>query len=127
MIIIIACGVLMSFFCLAAFLWPQKMVQGILRYSQKSYFQSLEVGTRFLMGAVFVYFSDQTNHPRDFLALGYLIMAVSFALMALGGERHSKFAVWITGLIGPYMRWVGLFFVPTGFLIIYWASGWTLL
>lgn len=124
MYILVACGLCMFLFCAVAALWPDRMADGIITYSKKPYFQWLEVGTRFLLGVICVIFANETAHPKAFKAVGFIIMAVSFGLMAIGTKRHRQFAEWVTQLLRPYFRWIALLCLPVGWIVIFAALDW---
>jgi hypothetical protein len=71
---------------------PQRWARGIVAFARHPAFHAAEVLLRLLLGALLLTFADQTRHPRLFIALGLLMLAVAAGLLIIGSQRHRAFA-----------------------------------
>ncbi|MDI4635537.1 hypothetical protein J7U46_20910 [Pelomonas sp. V22] len=72
---------------------PSAWGSGILAFASKPYFHFAEIASRAAVGAVLLYFAEQTLHPKLFEFAGYGFLAIGVFLLLVGAQRHRAFAV----------------------------------
>ena len=102
---------------------PQKWSNGIVAFSEKSYFHWFEVISRFIAGVLFIAFHQHTSFPQLMLAIGYLLLAVSLGLIVVGSAKHKEFAVWSASKFKSTFRVAGICSFCFGLFLIYIAKG----
>lgn len=121
MYFIAAFGLLLFYFSVFMVLKPQVFSQGIITFSEKTYFHPFEIISRLLSGAAFVYYSPETLFPGVFSFIGYVLMAVGGGLLCTPPALHKKYAVWAAIRFKTIFRPAGLVSAPMGILMVYCA------
>ena len=122
MYFIAAFGLLMMCFSLTMIVSPNRWSNGIIRFSEKSYFHWFEVITRLFTGLVFVVYSQAALYPPAILGLGYLLIAVAIGLVIVGPTNHRNFAVWSAVKFRAYFRLAGAGGVTLASWLIYLST-----
>lgn len=112
-------GLLLTALSLVMIISPQRWSDGIISFSQKSYFHWYEVMSRFIAGCLFISFHQSTLSPLLIKTMGYLLVAVSIGLFIYGSDRHLKFAAWSAVKFKPYFRACGVGALLFGNYLIY--------
>lgn len=76
------------------FIFPQRWSKGIITFSEKKYFHTFEIVSRFLFGVVFLVNYSESEFPLVLNSLGKLFIAVSIGLIVIGETKHRQFAKW---------------------------------
>lgn len=63
-----------------------------IQFSHQSWFHPFEVSSRIIIGALFIYYAEQTHYATIFSYIGYLILGVGIGLIFLPVNLHRKFA-----------------------------------
>ncbi len=92
--IIILFSILLMFCSVYMFVFPKRWSNGIIIFSEKSYFHIFEIISRFLFGIIFLISYSQNKFPILLISIGSLLIVVSFGLVILGETRHRQFAKW---------------------------------
>lgn len=112
-------GLLLTALSLVMIISPQRWSDGIISFSQKSYFHGFEVMSRFIAGCLFISFHQSTLSPLLIQFLGYLLIVVSIGLIICGSPKHQKFAIWSAVKFKPYFRACGVGALLFGNYLIY--------
>lgn len=105
---------------------PNSWVDGIVKFSQKSWFHPFEILSRLAFGLIFIFFAHQTLYPKFMSVIGYVLVAVSVGLLLTKPSKHKEFAVWSAEKFKNYFRWLGFISLAFGAFLIY-AAIWKLL
>ena len=114
-------GILMILLSAVMVIDPDNWSNGILKFSQMTYFHGFEIVSRLFFGAIFIAFSEQTLYPAVIGALGYLMVAVGVGLLMAGSSRHKQFAVWTARKFNKTFRPAGIVSIVFGVFIVYAA------
>jgi uncharacterized protein YjeT (DUF2065 family) len=114
-------GILMILLSVLMVINPDNWSNGILKFSQMTYFHEFEIVSRLSFGAVFVAFSEQTLYPGVMRFFGYLMVAVGLGLLIAGSSRHKQFAVWSARKFNKTFRPAGFASIVFGAFIVYAA------
>ena len=114
-------GLIMVFVCCLMVINPMKFSQGIITFSNKSWFHWFEVISRLAIGSLLIVFCGSTKSPALFNYLGYGFIAVGFGLLFIGPEKHRNFANWSAVKLQDKYRAIGILSIPLGILWIYLA------
>jgi len=98
---------------------PRYWANGIIRFSEQSYFHWFEVISRLLAGLLFLLYGQQTVYPKLMSGIGYLLLIVSLGLIIVGSNKHRQFAVWSAHKFKSVFRVSGLFSFSFGVFLIY--------
>ena len=112
-------GVLMMLLSIVMMVSPGYWSAGIIKFSKKYYFHSVEILSRLLFGLAFIMFSNQTAHPMIILAVGYILVVVSITLLITPPLMHKQFAVWSAQRFLKVFRPAGLFSFMCGMFLVY--------
>lgn len=123
MYFIAAFGLLMMLLCLFMALKPGAFSDGIISFSEKSYFHPFEIISRLLAGFLFVAYSAGTRFPAVILFIGYGLILVGIGLALTPPKLHRKFARWSANRFRTSFRLIGLASLPLSVLLIYAAFG----
>ncbi len=115
-------GVLMMILSIVMIVSPRYWSDGIISFSQKSYFHWFEVISRAIAGLIFVHFYESTLHPNLIFAAGCLLVAVSVGLVLAGSVKHRKFAVWSANKFKKTFRVSGFGSLCFGMFLVYISS-----
>jgi uncharacterized protein YjeT (DUF2065 family) len=100
---------------------PEYWSNGIVRFSQKSFFHPFEILSRFVFGVGFIFYSHQTLYPILMLIIGYSLVAVGVGLSITPPSMHKQFAVWSAQRFKRFFRPAGVCSFAIGLFIIYAA------
>lgn len=100
---------------------PEYWADGIVRFSEKSWFHPFEIISRFVFGLAFVMFAGETLFPKLITAIGYLLILVSFALLFTPPSKHRQFALWSAQKFKNKFRPLGFISLVFGAFLIYTA------
>lgn len=114
-------GFLMILLSLVMIIKPQYWADGIIEFSEKSWFHAFEILSRLAFGAVFVIFADRTSHPGLMSFIGYLLIAVGAGLLLTPPSKHKQFAVWSAHKFKNTFRPMGFVSLLFGAFLIYAA------
>jgi len=121
MYIIIFFGFLMFLLSLIMIINPAYWANGIIKFSEKSWFHPFEIISRFVFGLGFVLFAGQTLYPTLMSIIGYGLIAVSVGLLFTPPSKHREFALWSAEKFKNYFRWFGFVSLVFGAFLIYGA------
>lgn len=97
---------------------PMVFANGISQFSNKSWFHSFEITSRFIVGLLFIWQSKHSSYPLLFLVLGMVLCFTSIFLVLIGSSQHKRFAI-LTAKIGKWFRPIGMFSLLAGSVIMY--------
>jgi len=118
----IACfGILMMLISAVMVINPEYWSDGIVRFSEKTYFHPFEILSRLGFGTILIVFSDQTLYPSVMLGVGYLLVAVGIGLLITPPSKHKQFAVWSAKKFKNVFRPAGIGSFFFGVFLIYAA------
>ncbi len=100
---------------------PAYWANGIIKFSEKSWFHPFEIISRFAFGLGFVLFAGQTAYPTLMSIIGYGLIAVSVGLLFTPPSKHREFALWSAEKFKNYFRWFGFVSLVFGAFLIYGA------
>ena len=100
---------------------PEYWADGIVKFSEKSWFHPFEIISRFVFGLGFVFFADETLFPKLIMIIGYLLIAVSIGLLFTPPSKHRHFALWSAHRFRNKFRLFGIFSLLFGAFLIYIA------
>ena len=100
---------------------PAYWANGIIKFSEKSWFHPFEIISRFVFGLGFVLFAGQTLYPTLMSIIGYGLIAVSVGLLFTPPSKHREFALWSAEKFKNYFRWFGFVSLVFGAFLIYGA------
>jgi len=123
MLVVSIFGLLSLALGLAMIVSPARWAEGIVRFSQKSWFHPFEILTRLGFGAGFILSADQTRYPAVMTAIGWLLVGVGVALLMTPPAKHRAFAVWSAQRFLPVFRIAGCFSCGLGGFLIFAALG----
>lgn len=112
-------GILMMLISAMMIVNPDRWSERIVTFSEKPYFHSFEVLSRFIFGLVFIIFAEQTLYPALMSAIGYILLAVAAVLLILMPARHRRFASWSAHRFKKMFRPMALGSLVLGAFIVY--------
>lgn len=112
-------GLIMICLSIVMIVNPNYWSDGIVSFSNRSYFHWFEVISRLVAGVVFVLFNQSTLYPQLILSIGYLLIAVGIGLVIMGSDKHRKFAVWSAHNFKSTFRPAGVVSLIFGIFLIY--------
>ena len=123
MYLIAAFGFLMMLLSLSMVVKPDSFSNGIILFSEKSYFHLFEILSRITAGVIFVAYAANTVFPKTILFIGYGLILVGIGLTLTSPKLHRKFAVWSANSFRSKFRLIGIASVPLSIFLIYAAIG----
>ena len=123
MYFIAAFGLLMLLFSLTMLFRPYAFAQGIIHFSEQSYFHPFEIISRLIAGSVFVAYASETQFPLLFKVIGVVLLMVGAGLALTPPRLHKKFAVQSANSCRNYFSVIGLVSVVLAVALIYAAVG----
>lgn len=123
MYLIAAFGFLMMLLGLSMVAKPDSFSNGIILFSEKSYFHLFEILSRITAGVIFVSYAANTVFPKTILFIGYGLILVGIGLTLTPPKLHRKFAVWSANSFRSNFRLIGIASVPLSIFLIYAAIG----
>ena len=114
-------GFLMVLLSLIMIVKPDYWADGIIKFSEKSWFHPFEIITRFVFGLLFVLYAAQTPYPNLILIIGYLLILVSIGLLFTPPSKHKQFAVWSAHKFKDKFRMFGFVSLLFGAFLFYLA------
>lgn len=117
MFLLLAFGTVMLGFGCYMCAQPIRFSNGIIWFSERKWFHLFEIVSRFILGVFFILFSDKTAYPLFVNFLGGLLCFVSLFLVAIGSNRHRRFAL-LVAKIGKNFRYLGLIAIICGAIIV---------
>lgn len=118
MLLLILFGLVMFVFGAIMFTKPLRFSSGIALFCEKPWFHTFEVVSRFLVGAIFLLLSANSDRPNLFVFIGVLLCFVSIFLIIIGPSRHKAFAL-RTSKFGKWFRPLGLVAMLCGSGLLY--------
>lgn len=115
MFIVAFFGLLMMILSVLMIVNPDYWADGIIKFSEKSWFHPFEIISRFVFGLLFVLSARQTPYPTLILVIGYLLIAVSVGLLFTPPSKHKQFALWSAEKFRTKFR-------PLGFLSLLFGA-----
>lgn len=100
---------------------PEYWANGIVRFSQRSFFHPFEIVSRFVFGIGFIFYSNQTLYPILMLIIGYSLVVVGLGLSITPSSKHKQFAVWSAKRFKIFFRPAGICSFIFGLFIVYSA------
>ena len=100
---------------------PEYWANGIVKFSEKSWFHPFEIISRFVFGLGFILFAGQTNYPILMSIIGYLLLAVSVGLLFTPPSKHKQFALWSADKFRNKFCWLGFGSLMFGAFLVYTA------
>ncbi len=97
---------------------PQQFAHGIVQFSEQAWFHYFEIGSRFILGVLFLALSQTTPYTTLFYVLGGILCGVAVFLILIGPSRHKRFAR-LTAEIGESFRVLGLVAIICGAALVY--------
>jgi sulfite exporter TauE/SafE len=119
---IIGIGLLTIFLSVIMAVSPEKWSRGILSFAEKSYFHIFEITTRIALGAVLLFFANETLFPLVMKIVGGIFVFAGVFLIIIGSKRHREFAVRSSTFVKVF-RPAGIFGIAAGVFAIYAAIG----
>lgn len=116
-------GFLMMLLSLSMVVKPDSFSNGIISFSEKSYFHLFEIISRITAGIIFVAYAANTIFPKTILCIGYGLILVGIGLALTPPTLHRKFAVWSANNFRSKFRLIGIVSVPLSMFLIYAATG----
>jgi len=113
----------MIFICAFMAVNPKQFSEGIIIFSEKSWFHAFEIIARATMGLIFIKYSNTTLYPSVFNIVGYGLLVVAIGLIILAPKKHKKFTLWAAQKFENNFRLIGILSIPLGGLIIFMALG----
>jgi hypothetical protein len=123
MIFILLFGLGMAFFGVVMFLKPNRFSDGIISFSEKSWFHLTEIISRLVFGLAFILVADQTDYALTITIIGIIIIAAGFILILIGEERHRRFAVFVSNYLRDKFRYIGIFALVLGLVVSFMGIG----
>ena len=123
MYFIAAFAILMFVLCLSMAVKPNVFADGIVSFSEKTFFHPFEIISRLLVGVVFVWFADDTLAPTVIRLLGCGLLLVGIGLALTPPARHRQFARWSADKFRSQFRLIGLVSLPLALTLFYIALG----
>ena len=123
MYLIAAFGLLMMLLSLSMAVKPDSFANGIISFSEKSYFHLFEITSRITAGLFFVVYAPDTLYPKIILFIGYVLILVGVGLALTPPRLHRKFAVWSANNFRSKFRLIGIASVPLSIFLIYTVIG----
>ncbi|MEO3679748.1 hypothetical protein ABGI61_12000 [Rheinheimera sp. FR7-31] len=123
MYLIAAFGLLMMSLSLAMVAKPDAFSNGIITFSEKSYFHLFEIISRIAAGIIFIAYAENTLFPITISFIGYGLILVGLGLALTPPKLHKKFAVWSANKFRSKFRLIGIASVPLSMFLIYSAVG----
>jgi hypothetical protein len=123
MYLIAAFGLLMMLLSLSMIAKPDSFSNGIITFSEKSYFHLFEIISRIAAGIIFVTYAENTIFPKTISFIGYGLILVGLGLALTPPKLHRKFAVWSANNFRDKFRLIGIASVPLSMFLIYAATG----
>lgn len=123
MCLIAAFGLLMMLLSLSMVAKPESFSNGIITFSEKSYFHLFEIISRIATGIIFVAYAEKTIFPKTISFIGYGLILVGLGLALTPPKLHRKFAVWSANNFRGKFRLIGIASVPLSMFLIYAATG----
>ncbi|NMP16839.1 hypothetical protein HII16_10890 [Thalassotalea sp. Y01] len=121
MLVFIAFGLLMCYFCLQMVVRPVQFAERIIHFSHWRYFHPFEILTRLGFGLLFITYAQATRYPLFFDMFGLLMVLVALGLTFTPVKKHQAFALQVAQQLKPYFRYVGILTLPLGPFIIFAA------
>lgn len=121
MCIILFFGILLMLLSILMIVNPEYWANGIIKFSEKSWFHPFEIISRFVFGLSFILFAGKTDYPNLMLAIGYLLIAVSVGLLFTPPSKHRQFALWSAKKFRNKFRWLGFGSLGFGAFLLYAA------
>jgi hypothetical protein len=112
-------GVLLMAFSVLMIVNPEYWANGIVKFSEKSWFHPFEIISRFVFGLSFILFAGQTLYPTLMSIIGYFLLAVSIGLLFTPPSKHKQFALWSAGEFRNKFRWLGFGSLAFGAFLVY--------
>lgn len=100
---------------------PAYWADGIVKFSEKSWFHPFEIISRFVFGLLFVLVANQTPYPTLIMAIGFLLIAVSIGLLFTPPSKHRQFALWSAQKFRNKFRPLGFVSLIFGAFLVYSA------
>jgi uncharacterized protein YjeT (DUF2065 family) len=100
---------------------PAVWADGIVKFSEKSWFHPFEIISRFAFGLAFVFFAEQTLYPKLIKVIGFGLILVSIGLLFTPPSKHRQFALWSAQKFRNKFRFFGFFSLLFGVVLIYTA------
>lgn len=123
MYLIAGFGFLMMLLSLSMIIKPDSFSEGIITFSEKSYFHLFEVISRIIAGLIFIAYAEDTVFPTVISIIGFALILVGVGLALTQSRLHRKFAVWSANEFRDKFRLIGIVSVPLSLLLIYVAVG----
>lgn len=123
MYLIAAFGLLMMFLSLSMVAKPDSFSNGIISFSEKSYFHLFEIISRIAAGMIFAAYATNTIFPKTILFIGCGLILVGIGLALTPPKLHRKFAVWSANNFRSKFRLIGIASLPLSIFLIYAAIG----
>ncbi len=114
-------GFILSLLSAVMVINPEYWSNGIVKFSQKSFFHPFEIISRFIFGSGFIIYSHQTLYPTLMLIIGYSLVGVGIGLSLTPPTKHKQFAVWSAKRFKRFFRPAGIFSFSVGIFIVYAA------
>ena len=121
MFIVAFFGILMIILSGIMIVNPVYFADGIVKFSEKTWFHPFEIISRFVFGLGFVYFADETLFPKLIVAIGYLLILVSIGLLLAPPSKHREFARWSAQKFRNQFRFFGVGSLLFGLFLLYTA------
>lgn len=102
---------------------PESFANGIISFSEKTYFHLFEIISRIIAGIIFITYSSGTVFPLVFDIGGFVLILVGFGLALTPPRFHKKYAVWSANNFRNKFRLIGVFSIPLSLFIVYAAIG----
>jgi uncharacterized protein YjeT (DUF2065 family) len=111
-------GIGMMAFGLLMAIRPLQFSDGVLSFSNKSWYHTFEILSRLIPGIAFISAALLSDFSVLLLSVGLLFCFASVFLVWMGPSRHRKFATMLSRL-GKHFRMLGYFAILFGAGIAY--------
>ena len=120
-IVVIASGLFMVGLAILIFIKPAVTERFILSFASSARAHYIEMCFRLLLGASLVLLSHEVWQPKLFLALGWIIVITSVALLLMPWQLHQRLGRRVLPILVRNMKPYGLGVFAFGALLLYGA------
>ena len=108
----------MLIFGLMMFVKPHQFSEGIVSFSEQTWFHPFEILSRLTLGLLFLFLADTSPYSMLFNIIGGVLCFVAVLLLVMGAKRHKAFAR-KSATIGRNFRPIGVVAIVVSCGLIY--------